>query len=142
LQIFVSIFHARTISLKVHKEQAIHTVLRTVFDAEGVPLISDDVFLTSNGNLLDINKTFLEQDITRHSTIHIIARIRGGGPGSILVTIHDKDETKRCIIGIQERATVSKLKKKLERETGVPASMQILRIGNKVLDDKSEIADH
>lgn len=77
-QIFVRTMTAKMITLEVTSHDTVSNVKTRIQDKEGIP--PDQQLLSSNGRLLEDDRTLPEYDISAASILDLELRLRGGKP--------------------------------------------------------------
>lgn len=77
-QIFVKTLTGKTLTLEVDSTDSIETVKAKVQDQEGIP--PDQQRLIFRGIQLEDEKLLFEYGIGSKETLHLVLRLRGGGP--------------------------------------------------------------
>ncbi len=70
--------NGKTVTLVVTSKDTVATLKSRIEDKEGIPLIEQR--LTYEGRQLEDNQTLLSCNIKHESSIHLLLRLRGGGP--------------------------------------------------------------
>ena len=88
--------------------------------------------LVFSGRLLENNLPLMYYNISNGSTVHFIARLRGGGWGSNVIRVIF---FKVLTIGFLQSISVKQIKNNIEEEEEYPVALQQLTLEGRVLDD-------
>ena len=141
MSLFVKTLTGKTIMIEVLKSGTVDSIKNAVAKKEGIP--PDQQRLIYAGKQLESESTLVEHGITHESTIHLILRLRNSNKQD---SSSAGESVKLCIKSLTGKtynidtsisSTVLELKRKLEKQEGVPVNhQQYVFEGQHLEDDK------
>lgn len=141
IPIFVKTLTGKTITLEAENTDTIGKIKTMIHEKEAIP--EDQLRLMFDGKQLEGEKTLMEYNIEKDSTLQLVSRLRGGHGRKLLINV----EYRRCInlrcanqvleLDVYDSERIIDIKEKIKLRMNYPPSVQILYH----LNDEQQLVD-